>query len=309
MGPEGLLYMVRIFFSLCELFSRWRTSDPLFPVGLLLLWTGTSVLLESDSGVPCAHLCPHVLKASEEVATVPLGQVTRAVWKQKSLEGDRFPPTCRSWFCSATWPPDQLLLRKKGALLESCPIRSAAGGGGWGHVRQTEWSLLADSARGLTSVEVAQVSSLQLHYRCELQRPRESKEWRWRTPEGVKWWVCWARCVGTERRHRDDERRSPSAGPPTRTVHSGVCLLEATWGRLSTSFHSGSQRGGGAGGRDLGLPVRSLQAVTSSPEPLWAALPAQPHVSSRMCGDPRGGSSGDHRDLSSVARAREEFGL
>ena len=39
-----------------------------------------------------------------------------------------------------------------------------------------EWSLLADSARGLTSVEVAQVSSLQLHYRCELQRPRESKE-------------------------------------------------------------------------------------------------------------------------------------
>ena len=37
-------------------------SDPVFPVGLLLLWTRTSALLGSDSGIPCAHLCPHVLK-------------------------------------------------------------------------------------------------------------------------------------------------------------------------------------------------------------------------------------------------------
>ena len=57
-------------------------------------------------------------------------------------------------------------------------------------------------------------------------------------------------------------------------------------------LHSGSQSGRGAGSRDLRLPVRSLQAVTLSPEPFWAALPAKPHVSSRMCGDPGEGHQG-----------------
>ena len=104
--------------------------------------------------------------------------------------------------------------------------------------------------------------------------------------------MCWARCLGTGRRDRDDERQSASAGPPPCAVHPRVCCLESTWGRLSTSFHSGSQSGDGAGSRDLGLPVRSLQAVTLSPEPFWAALPAKPHVSSRMCGDPGEGHQG-----------------
>lgn len=120
--------------------------------------------------------------------------------------------------------------------------------------------------------------------------------------------MCWARCLGTGRRDRDDETQSALAGPPPRAVHSGVCCFESTWGHLSTSFHSGSQRGGGAGSLDLELPVQPLQAVTLSPEPLWAALPAQPHVSSRMCGDPGEGHQGTI-EICSPWLVRGSFGL